>query len=409
MTAGSLRAVFLLSGLALTTLGLALGCKDPVPKPSAAKSAKADATASAPSAYGLARYPKTPSAPAPVALPVGKGASVKQERYIVVDQFGYTPAMPKRAILVDPVSGWNGNDEYHPPKRMQVRHWNDSRVAFEGRTSVWNGGKVDPSAGDRGAWFDFSMLKKNGLYYVFDPKSSTRSDPFRIARNVYAEVLRAAVRMYYFNRANFEKKPPHSCVKQRCWSIGVDGLEPGQDGSARSVSDRENPATARDLRGGWWDAGDTNKYVTFAKDAVQQLLTAYDENPDVFGDDFGIPESGNSKPDLLDEVRIELEWLRRMQPRDLAGGVLLKVGAVELDNDLPDKSKTHRYYYPKPCSSATIAAAGMFAHAALVYGAFASDEAFAKDLRERAIRAWDAYQKQPRSETPSPPPCTFSP
>src|SRR5678815_1935566 len=106
-------------------------------------------------------------------------------------------------------------------------------------------------------------------------------------------------------------------------------MGPGQDSEARSVKDRNNAKTARDLSGGWWDAGDTNKYVTFAQPVIHQLLTAYSERPKTFSDDFGIPESGNGLPDILDELKVELDWLRRMQPSDLNGGVLLKVGNVE--------------------------------------------------------------------------------
>jgi hypothetical protein len=50
------------------------------------------------------------------------------------------------------------------------------------------------------------------------------------------------------------------------------------------------------MRGGWFDAGDTNKYVTFAEDPVHQLLHAYSQNPDVWTDNFNIPESGNAFP-----------------------------------------------------------------------------------------------------------------
>ena len=82
-----------------------------------------------------------------------------------------------------------------------------------------------------------------------------------------------------------------------------------------------------DLSGGWFDAGDTNKYVTFASEAVHGLLAAYRRYPDVFDDDVGIPESGNGIPDIIDEVKWEIDWLERMQMDD--GGVLTKVGLIE--------------------------------------------------------------------------------
>lgn len=36
------------------------------------------------------------------------------------------------------------------------------------------------------------------------------------------------------------------------------------------------------------------------------LLSAYNENRDVFGDDFNIPESNNGIPDILDEIKPQL-------------------------------------------------------------------------------------------------------
>jgi hypothetical protein len=164
------------------------------------------------------------------------------------------------------------------------------------------------------------------------------------------------------------------------------------------VTRRNDEKTARDLRGGWWDAGDTNKYVTFSSDPVHQLLTAYQERPSVFTDDFGIPESGNELPDLLDEVRVELEWLKRMQPSDLDGGALLKLGNVEHGDPVPDQSKLERFYYPEPCSSATIALAGELAHAALVFARIPRQVDYANDLRRRAEKAWGYYHAHPKSD-----------
>lgn len=54
------------------------------------------------------------------------------------------------------------------------------------------------------------------------------------------------------------------------------------------------------------------------------MLLAYNNNPSIFTDNVGIPESGNGIADILDEVRYELEWLLKMQ--DLStGGVHHKV------------------------------------------------------------------------------------
>ncbi len=342
-------------------------------------------------------YPAGPTHPAPVPPPNGQGLSYELERYIVVDQFGYRPDQAKVAVLVNPEQGWNARDSYEPGPELWVRRWTDGGVVYKGKPSVWKQGALDEASGDRGYWFDFTSVKEPGLYYVFDPANQGRSHPFEIEPDVYRKVLKTAQRMFYFNRANFAKKPPFSCVGERCWSIGADNLGSGQDKEARSVEDKDNPATARDLSGGWWDAGDTNKYVTFANDAVHQLLTAYSEKPAVFGDDFGIPESGNRLPDLIDELLYEFAWLEKMQPQDLGGGVLIKMGNIEYGDSVPDQSTHKRYYYPEPCSSATIVAAGLFAHGALVFGKFAGQRAHAGDLKKRAARAWDYYQGHEKS------------
>ena len=50
---------------------------------------------------------------------------------------------------------------------------------------------------------------------------------------------------------------------------------------------------------------------------IMSLLYAWRFNPEVFADGFmEIPESGNGVPDILDEVRWELEWMMKMQRTD---------------------------------------------------------------------------------------------
>lgn len=353
-----------------------------------------DESSSVPSAP----YPTPPQGPPPVPLPPGQGQTVPLQRYIAVDQFGYRPRMTKVAVLVNPERGWNAADDYAPEGTLEVRRWSDGSVAFSGRVTPWNGGQVDASSGDRGSWFNFTRLEEPGLYYVFDPKNQVRSHPFEIDAEVYSKVLKTAARMFYFNRANFEKRKPYACLGERCWPHGVDYMGSGQDQGARSVSDRANAKTARDLSGGWWGAGDTNKSVTLSNEAVHQLLTAYQERPEAFTDDFGIPESGNGIPDLLDELLIELGWLVKMQPADLEGGALLEVGNIEHGDPVPEESRLPRFYYPAPCSSATIALASQLAHAAIVLRELPGLQGYAHELVQRSERAWQHYHAHPKSD-----------
>lgn len=51
-------------------------------------------------------------------------------------------------------------------------------------------------------------------------------------------------------------------------------MNPLQDANCRNIFDRDNAALERELSGGWFDAGDYNKYVTFASSSVHDLLWA---------------------------------------------------------------------------------------------------------------------------------------
>ena len=327
------------------------------------------------------------------------GREVPESRYIVVDQFGYRPDMKKVAILVDPQEGWNASDAYVPGDTIEVRRYEDGVKVMGGSPEPWSNGRTQPNAGDSGSWFDFSSVIAPGSYFIFDRENGVRSVPFDIKKDVYRDVLKAAVRMFYFNRANFPKEAPFACVSGKCWLQGVDYMGPGQDKEAHSVLDKDNDETIRDLSGGWWDAGDTDKYTTFTYSVIHQLLSAYEDNPRPFTDDYNIPESGNGLPDLIDEIKYELDFLKKMQASDLGGGALLKLGNIDYGDPVPEESKFKRYYYPVPCSSASITLASVFAHASITLSKFDSLKDYAEDLRKRALSAWAHYGSHPKSAT----------
>jgi endoglucanase len=313
--------------------------------------------------------------------------SVKFNRHILVDQFGYRPADAKMAVIRDPEQGYDSGDRFVPGEVYQVRGSGDGRVVFQGRPVAWNHGTVEASSGDRGWWFDFSSVTAPGAYFIFDVSNRARSATFSINQKVYKEVLKAAARMYFYQRSGIAKLLPYA---ERCWQDAAAYIGPNQDTQAHDVTDRNNIAKIRDLSGGWFDAGDTNKYVTNAIRPVHQLLTAYQENPAAFGDDSNIPESGNFIPDLLDEVEWEINWLKKMQYPD--GSAALKVGAIGLHKASPPSADVSARFYVPACSSATIAVAGMFAHAAYVYGGVPGLLAKAGDLQSRAVKAWQNFQ-----------------
>lgn len=246
----------------------------------------------------------------------GRAVPIRPFSYIMVDQFGYRPQDSKVAVIVDPQVGFNANQGLTPSHTLFVKNTKTNHIVFSGVPFPWHNGETHQQSGDKAWWFDFSGVTTPGSYVIVDPQKKAQSPPFKIQDNVYRNTLKVATKMFFYQRSGFAKKRPYA---NACWTDKASFIGARQDREARLVTDKSNPATARDVSGGWMDAGDTNKYVTFAESVVHQLLTAYQDNPSIWTDDFNIPESRNGLPDLLDEIMFELEWLKKMQDKDGGG------------------------------------------------------------------------------------------
>ncbi|MCA8902259.1 MAG: glycoside hydrolase family 9 protein [Hyphomonas sp.] len=305
---------------------------------------------------------------------------------LVADQFGYRPQDEKILIVRRPKEGFDANTVMPAHGGYEFIDTDTGKVAFRAEAQVWNFDSIDPASGDRVAYVDFSDLDTPGSYSVRSADRANWAGPVRIGPDVYDEAFRAAFRTFFYQRAGFAKAVPYADAR---WTDGASHLGPGQDTEARSFFAKDDAATARDLHGGWYDAGDFNKYTNWTADYCLTLLASYAENPGAWGDDFGLPESGNDIPDVLDEVKWGLDWLVRMQSED--GSVL---SIVSLDTASPPSAATGPSYYGPASTSATRSAAAAFAYAAPVYEA-AGQADFAADLRRRAMAAWDWAEANP--------------
>ncbi len=332
-------------------------------------------------AYTVAVYDVTGAA--------GSGETISVEPLIRVDQIGYLPSSPKVAVISDPQVGFNAGESFVPGNSFEVRRWDDDAAIFSGSPVAWNGGAVHDQSGDRGWWFDFTSVTAAGSYYIYDVANDKRSHQFEIGSDVYGDLMQAALKVFWYQRANVA----HPIELGGAWNDTASFVGPGQDTQARSVDDPTNAALERDLSGGWFDAGDTNKYVTFAADPVHQLLSAFTDHPGAFNDAVGIPESGNGIPDVLDEVKWEVDWLKKMQNDD--GGVLIKMGNLGHEAALPPSATDNARFYEEVCSSSTIAASAMFAHAAVVYQGSPQLAEEVSDLITRSEDAYDWYLANP--------------
>ncbi len=311
--------------------------------------------------------------------------------FLVVDQFGYLPNAQKIAVIRDPQTGYDADKSFMPSANLTLVNLDNNQVVLTAAVTAWSSGATDDSSGDKAWWFDFSSVTTPGNYAVFDSAKNVRSPGFKIAADVYKPVLKEAFRTFFYQRAGFAKQQPFA---ELAWVDGASHIGAGQDKNARLYNDKTNAATEKDLFGGWYDAGDYNKYTTWAAEYVITLSHAYIENPAAWGDDFNIPESGNGIPDILDEVKWGLDWLKKMQDATGNNSVLSIVGLSHKkanDTDAsPPSSATGRSYYGSASTNATMSTAAAFAFASKVLkdANITGFSAYADDLKTRSENAW---------------------
>jgi endoglucanase len=306
--------------------------------------------------------------------------------FIIVDQFGYLPGAPKIAVIKDPQVGFDSANSFSPGNTYAIVNALTGDTVLTGAPVAWKNGTTDTSSGDRVWHFDFSDVTANGSYYVLDVDQEIRSYQFNISPSVYNEAFKHAFRTFFYQRSGFAKEVPYA---EPAWVDGASHIGPGQDKNARVFNDKHNEATERDVSGGWYDAGDYNKYTRWNGSYIVDMMLAYIERPEVWTDDFGIPESGNGIPDILDEAKWGIDHLLRMQLDN--GSVLSVVGASHAS---PPSAATGQSLYGSPNTSGTLSVSGALALASSVYSSIGMIE-YASLLEEKAILAWDWADANP--------------
>lgn len=302
---------------------------------------------------------------------------------IVVDQFGYTISSNKVAVLRSPQTGFDATSSYIPGNVISLRNATTNAVVFSGAALAFKNGITDNISGDKVWWFDFSAVQTMGSYYVLDESNNARSATFTIADSVYKNILKAAVKTFYYQRAGFAKTAQYAGLG---WADAASHIGPLQDANCRIYNDRFNAATEKDLSGGWYDAGDYNKYTPWTANYIISLLNSYKENTGLWTDDFNIPESGNGVPDLLDEIKWGMDWLLKMQQ---ANGASLCV--MGLSHASPPSAATGQSTYGPATTNATMRSAAAFALGAkylrqanpVYFGVYADT------LQARALKAYN--------------------
>lgn len=208
---------------------------------------------------------------------------------------------------------------------------------------------------------DFSSLHKKGSFVVC-VAGIGHSYVFEINDNANKPAAIATLKGFYYQRASMPLEDNYAGRWHR--SAGhpdtIVYIHP-------SAASKERPeGTIISTPGGWYDAGDYNKYIVNSGISMGTLLSAYEDFPDYFKKlKTNIPESDNGVPDILNEVIYNLRWMLTMQdPYD--GGVYNKCTNAAFDAFVMPGVTTAPRFVVQKGTAATLDFAAVTAQAARI-------------------------------------------
>ena len=238
---------------------------------------------------------------------------------------------------------------------------------------------------------DFSSLTQPGRYLLL---AGGDTAAFEIKEKPLSVVADAALKSFYYQRTGMPIEEKYAGQWNR--PAGHPDIHvlihPSAAGPTRKAGDVISSPK------GWYDAGDYNKYVVNSAYSIGLMQAIYRLFPDYFArQNVNIPESGNSTPDLLDEMYYNLSWLLTMQdPAD--GGVYHKLTTPNFEAFIkPTECKQPRYVVQKSVTAALDFAAAM-AQSSLIFKAYQKDyPGFSAKALKAAERAYAWAEKNPEA------------
>lgn len=295
---------------------------------------------------------------------------------IRINQVGYYPNGPKKAIMLQSNHGAFYLQNASGKKVFSGTIKQSAQPAFNGRyTGI----------------ADFSTFLKTGRYLLTLPDQE-ESYPVNIITNALKPVADGSIKAFYFIRASEEIKEPFAGKWHRAKGHPDDHVLVHS-----SAATKERPeGTVISSPGGWYDAGDYNKYIVNSGISTATLLSLYEDFPAYMKTvSLNIPESNNQLPDVLDEVLWNLRWMLTMQdPND--GGVYHKLTNAAFDGmEMPDKATATRYVVQKS-TAASLDFAAVMAQACLIFRPFSKQlPGLSDSCLNASVKAWKWAVKNP--------------
>ncbi|MBQ7889496.1 MAG: glycoside hydrolase family 9 protein [Erysipelotrichaceae bacterium] len=276
---------------------------------------------------------------------------------VKINQVGYLPQSQKLAVF-----------RYNSGDWFDVINTQTNEVVYTGRIV----GRTDNTdTGEINYYGDFSSVNQEGSYRI-ESQFGGQSYEFVIKENLYEELLKDSLKMITIQRCGT------SLSKEIAGDFSHDFCH---NTMAKAYSLWED----FDVSGGWHDAGDYGRYTLTAVKTMNDLMLAYYVYPESFTDCMNLPESGNGIPDILDEAKVGLDWLKKMQAP--WGSVYTAAVTTQFaDFVTPDQDEQQMWILDEENTS-TAAAAGAFAMGAIVFESW--DNQAAQQYLDCAIRAYD--------------------
>lgn len=294
----------------------------------------------------------------------------------IFNQAGYTPNSVKRIFL----------NESFSKQPFEVKN-SKGEVLFNGLTTAF---KYDADSGDKVCYAEFSYVNQPGQLEVL--VAGTPVAKVVVDKNAYAKVGYNAVRYFYHERASMP------IVEQYAGKFARPAGHPDDKVKihASAASKKRPEGTIISSPGGWYDAGDFNKYIVNSSIATFTMLNAFELYQDKLkAVNYNIPESNDDVPDFLQETLYNLNWMLTMQdPKD--GGVYHKLTSKTFCAvKMPHNDNSERFVVQKT-TGATLDFAGTMAKASRILAAYEKQyPGLSKKCLKAAENAWKWALKNP--------------
>jgi len=313
---------------------------------------------------------------------------------VKVNQFGYLTNERKLAVV-----SYESNAGYTAPTQFQVVDAFTQAVVYTGSLVLKNPSSQDwNQSGDTIYYADFSSLTTPGRYKIVLPEVAGQSSvEFEIGDKVYNKVLRDALRVFYYMRCGQVINEPYAegYTRPAIYANNADCNYDYVSGAPGHKYVYTNPK--RDVYGGWFDAGDLHLDTHGPVIPMWFLLETFEQYKDKVGADIlNLPESDGQLNDLVQIIKWELDWYKKMQNAD---------GSVLFYEDVNHTGTNISYQRVSDITTTgACAVAAVFAKSYSLLKDVPGMESYSADLLTRAELSWTWLQANTVFYNPTPPP-----